>query len=413
MPQVFSGGWLFLFIIVMAICIIRIWIKIGTIQNEAPMNRPVIKVTPIPPSEAKPDSKSGVSSLLVAADDLIKRGEYKEALGRLEALLENLSPTEDREMRGMVLFRIAACHCRLAVGGERFQYLLRAGEALREAVRLFAPVRYRDHYLRALDELAGLYDDLARGRNPVENFNQAARTCETAAAAARESELFFPQAVFLARSGSAYRQLARHGEPQVNLRKAVEAYEKALCVLEEPQDENAALKSMKILKVLGDTYADLAKYFQKTESLIHAVNAYESALGTMDEERFTLERSTVLMALSRTLLELYDDEKSPAHLRQALRCSRNAMDAAKGSDNLILKGMSMAVMGDALIRYADSKDRRENLKRAVKLYETALGIIKDGEEPALREKIRESLAETVQKISSMGEGAHGAKEERT
>ena len=413
MPQVFSGGWLYLFIIVMAICIIRIWIKIGTIQSEAPMNRPVIKVTPFVKSETEPDPKSEVSSLLGATDDLIKQGAHTEALGRLEAFLENLSPTEDREVRGMVLFRIAACHSRLAVGGERFQYLLRAGEALREAVRLFTPVRYRDHYLRALSELAGLYEDLARGRNPVGNYNQSARTCETAATAAREGELSLPEAMFLARSGNAYRQLVRHAEPQVNLRKAVDAYEKALAILEGSEDENAVSRSMKIFKVLGDTYTDLAKYFQKTESLFHAVNAYENALGIMDENGPSMERSFVLMVLSRVLLELYDDEKSPAHLRRALRCSRSAMDEAKESDNLILKGMSMAVMGDALMRYAEYKDRLENLKRAVKLYETALGIIKDGEEPALREEIRENLGEAVQKISGVGEGAHEGWGEKT
>ena len=401
MPQVFSGGWLYLFIIVMVICIIRIWIKIGTIQSEAPMNRPVIKVTPFHQPEAEPDSESEINSLLGAIDDLIKQGAYTEALGRLEALLENLSPTEDREVRGMVLFRIAACHSRLAVGGERFQYLLRAGEALRESVRLFTPVRYRDHYLRALSELAGLYEDLARGRNPVENYNQCARTCETAAAAAREGQLSFPAAMFLARSGNAYRQLVRYAEPKVNLLKAVEAYEKALSKLEGLEDENAVSRRMKILKMLGDTYTDLAKYFQKTESLVNAVNAYESALGIMDDDGSSIERSYVLITLSRSLLELYDDEKSPAHLQQALRCSRSAMDVAKESDNLILKGMSMAVMGDALMRYANYKDRRENLKRAVKLYETALGIIKDGEEPALREEIRESLGEAVQKIGEI------------
>ena len=399
MPQVFSSGWLYLFIIIIAISIVRIWIKLRTIQNEAPMDRPVIKVAPIPRSEAKPDQESDKSSLLGKTDNLIRQGAYQEALESLQAFLENLSPTEDRELRGMVLFRIAACHSRLATGRERFQHLLRAGEALREAVRLFTPVRYRDHYLSALGQLATLYEDLAREKNPVENFNQSARTCETGAAAARESELFFPEAMFLARSGNAYRQLVEYSEPQGNLRKAVDAYEKTLALLEKVEDERAASGRMKILKVLGDTYADLAKYFQKTESLTHAVGAYTDALSIMGEAQSTDDRPSVLIAVSRTLLELYDIENSAPHLRQALRYSRDAMDAAKGGEDMVLRGLSMAVMGDALTRYAALKDRSENLARAVKLYETALGIIKEGEEPVQRDKIRESLAETVRKLS--------------
>ena len=68
----------------------------------------------------------------------------------------------------------------------------------------------------------------------------------------------------------------------------------------------------------------------------------------------------------------------------------------------------MAVMGDALSRYSDVKDREENLGRAVKLYEAALGILKDGKEAAERERVRGRLAEAVQKITGGGEGENGA-----
>jgi tetratricopeptide (TPR) repeat protein len=143
------------------------------------------------------------------------------------------------------------------------------------------------------------------------------------------------------------------------------------------------------------------------ESLTNAVRAYEGALEIMDETQHVKERCVVLTDTSRILLELYDIEKSPAHLRQALRYTRDALEAAKGEDTLVQKGMAMAVTADALLRYSDVKDRRENLERAVKFYEASLGILKDGEKAAERERVRGSLAETVQQISSMGEGAHG------
>jgi len=400
MPQVFSAGWLYLFAIVMVISLVRIFFKIRTIQTEAPLDRPVIKIAPVPRPKPELDGPAEENSPLTRSDDLIKQGDYKGALESLEQVLEGLSPTEDREMMGKVLFRIGACHSRMAAGEDRLQHLLRAGEALREAVRLFTPARYRELYLRALAELAGLYEDLAREKNPVENLTQTARTCETAAEAAAQGQFNVPGAMFLARSGNAYRQLASHGEPQGNLRKAADAYEKAAAILETVEGENAANEKMKILKVLGDTCVDLAAYFQKADSLAWAVRSYEGALNIMDEVRHLRERCMVLTDTSRVLLEIYDSEKSPAHLRQALRYSRDALEAAKGEGNLVQRGMTMAVMGDALSRYAEVKDRRENLDRAAKLYEASLGILKDGEETAERERVRGVLAETVGKLNA-------------
>lgn len=407
MPQVFTAGWLYLFIIVIIISLVRIFFKLRTIQQEAPMDRPVIKVSPVAGTESGSGDEPKRNSPLNAPDELIRQGDYSQALKILERMLEELSPTEDRETRGNVLFRIGACHSRMATGDERLEHLLRSGEALREAVRLFAPARYRMHYLRALGELAGLYEDLARVKSPVEYLTQSARTCETAAESAAQGEFVAPEAMFLARIGNAYRLLSSHGEAQVNLRKAADAYEKAAAVLETVEDEGAAEERMKILKILGDTCVDLAVYFQKADSLAWAVRSYEGALKLLNEGERLTERCVVLTDTSRVLLELYDEEKSPAHLRQALRYARDALEVSKGEENLVQRGLAMAVMADALSRYADEKDRRENLERAVKLYEAALGIFKDGVEPEEREKVKERLAETVQKISGMGEGAHG------
>ena len=408
MPQVFSAGWLYLFIIFIVICLIRIFFKLRTLQEEAPMDRPVIKVAPVPRPQPDLESESEEDLLLSGPDNLIKQGDYKGALVSLEQLLEELSPTEDREARGKVLFRIGACHSRLATGEEKLQRILRAGESLRESARLFTPVRYINHYLRTLGELAVVYGDLAREKSPLENLTQSARTCETAAAAAGKGELAGPEAMFLARTGNAYRQLASHNEPQVNLRKAVDAYEKAMAALEAVADENVGSERMKILKVMGDTYVELAGYFQKGESFARAARAYEGALELMDETQHLKERCVILADTSRVLLELYDTERSPAHLRKALRYTRDALDGAKGEENLIQRGLVMAVMGDALSRYSDVKDREENLGRAVKLYEAALGILKDGKEAAERERVRGRLAEAVQKITGGGEGENGA-----
>ncbi|UCF88806.1 MAG: hypothetical protein JSV70_00705 [bacterium] len=413
MPQILSVGWLYLFIAVMIISVVRIFFKLRTIQNEAPMDRPVIKIEPMPARNKEQGDLSEGDPLLAASDDLVRQGRYSEALRSLEQMVENLSPTENRETMGKVLFRIGACHSRLATRGDKIQHLLKAGEALREAVRLFAPARYRVHYLRALGELAGLYEDLARQKNPVEYLTQSARTCETGAEAASQGGLDLPQAMFLARSGSAYRKLATYGEAQQNLRKAADAFKKAAAALEDVEEEAALRERINILKVLGDTCVELAAYFQRADSLAWAVRSYESVLALMGEGQYPRERGVVLTEAGRILLEIYDSEKSPAHLRQALRYLRDALQAAGGEEDPIRKGMAMAVMGDALSRYADQKDRRENLHRAVKLYESALGIFKDGVQAEERERVRAALAETVQKIAGVGEGESGREGEGT
>jgi hypothetical protein len=70
-------------------------------------------------------------------------------------------------------------------------------------------------------------------------------------------------------------------------------------------------------------------------------------------------------------------------------------------------------MGDALSRYSEVKDRRDNLARAVRLYEASLEILKDGEESEERERVKRRLAETLGEITEVGEGAQGGGGERT
>jgi tetratricopeptide (TPR) repeat protein len=228
-----------------------------------------------------------------------------------------------------------------------------------------------------------------------------------------EGGMTVQEAIFLVKAGNAYRQLASQNEPQVNLRRAKDVYEKASAALEAVDDESADSEKIKILKLLGDTLVDLAEYFQKGESFARAVSAYEGALEIMDETLYLRERSVVQMDASKILLALYDMEKSPAHLRQALRYARDALNAVKKGEYPVLKALAMAVMADGLTRYAEVRDRSENLERAVKFYEASLGIIKDGEEPAERERIRENLAETVRKITGVGERVNGGGGEET
>ena len=401
MPQVFSAGWLYLFIIVLIICIARIWMKIRTIQREPPLDRPVIRITQVPDGASDPGSKAEEESILNGADRLIKTGELREALEQLERIIENLSPTEDREISGKVLFRIAACHSHLAMGEERFQHLLRAGETLRETVRLFTPERFRDHYLIALDQLAALYQDLAAEKNPVEYLTQRARTLETAAESASGAELAETEARFLFRAGNTYRQLVDLVEPQTNLRKAVSVYERADALLGKSENQDVISDRISILKMLGDTLEILSEYYQKEKSLMRAVKVYETAFNIMDGTLHGKEQMVLKMDISRILLKIHDIGNNPLYLKQVLMLTRNVLEITKIGENPVLRGRTMVVMGDALVRCADIKDRRENLERAVKLYEASLDTIEDGNQTEEQGRIREKLADAVGKIGEI------------
>lgn len=398
MSQAFSVGWIYLLIIVLAISLARIWLKVRTIQRGDSQGGPVIKVAPITRPEGRTETKNQALAFLAVPDDLIRKGEHSEALKQLDRALEEFSPTEDRENRGRALLRVGACHGHLARGVDRSQHLLKAGEALGEAVRLFSPDRYRDLYLKALGELATHYTDLAGQRNPVENLTQAARTLETAADSACRGGLVKSEAMFYMRSGDLYRQLAYLGEPAINLRKAVMAYEKAADLLEKAGGRDRTSGKILILKLLGDACEDLAEYSQGAGNLGKALNAYQAALQSMDTSLHSREQMVIMTDIGRVRLKLFDSGGDREHLKQALHFTRDALKGPGTGKDPEPKGMAMAVFADALTRYAEIKDRKENLARAVKLYTAALENLKHSDSSKERDRIREELDRTVEKL---------------
>jgi hypothetical protein len=77
----------------------------------------------------------------------------------------------------------------------------------------------------------------------------------------------------------------------------------------------------------------------------------------------------------------------------------DSLELLKQDDHVARRGLVMAVMARALTRYAEVKEPRENYQRVVKLYEAAMGILKDPEYAGEREKIKEELREAVGKLA--------------
>jgi hypothetical protein len=153
--------------------------------------------------------------------------------------------------------------------------------------------------------------------------------------------------------------------------------------------------------MLGDTLEILSEYYQKEKSLMRAVKVYETAFNIMDGTLHGKEQMVLKMDISRILLKIHDIGNNPLYLKQVLMLTRNVLEITKIGENPVLRGRTMVVMGDALVRCADIKDRRENLERAVKLYEASLDTIEDGNQTEEQGRIREKLADAVGKIGEI------------
>jgi tetratricopeptide (TPR) repeat protein len=402
MPQIFSPGWLFLFLLIMAVCVVRIFMKVRDIHARSDMGKPVLPVAPVKRDPLFPGGEEEPAGALAEADRLIKEGLFGEAVALLTPMLSDLSPVEDREMMGKIQYRLGACQRRIGAGESDTPSLLRSGEALREAVNLFSPERLHRFQIRASSELAGLYEDLAGRQNPIENFTLAWKTWEAAAVAAKGIGLPDDEANFRARAGSAVRRLASHDDRKGNLQKAVDIFEKALAVPGAFEKPDSLFRRAVILKMLGDVRVELSKLMKRVHDLTQAVSAYDDALDIMDPEKHPQERSAVLVDSGRILLDIYDAERSPAHLRKALRNLKEAVNIQRSGDDRARTALSMALLGDALVRYAAVKDQGENLDRAARFYETALGFLKGTEYSSHRERIRIRLKKTMEKRGGGG-----------
>jgi tetratricopeptide (TPR) repeat protein len=399
MPQVFSAGWLYLFTIVMVISLVRIWLKVRALHQGPEMDRPVIRLTPIGRDAMELGEKDESAAILAGPDAKIREGQFSQAVSELESLLPELSPVEDREVRGQVLYRMGACLRRIVVTGNGQRERLKAGEALRESVTLLTPERFRGHYLRSLSELASLYEELADIQSPLENLNLALRAWETAVDTASKSSWLDEEVRFLTRKAAVCRNLAEHSDRQASLRKAVDSYEQAILALETIEDPEMVPTRVGLLKLSGDTLAELAEVFRKEETLARALAAYDKALEFMTPEESPVQRGVTLADAGKVLLQLYDTDQSPAQLRRAVRSLRDSLELLKQDDNVARRGLIMALMARALTRYAEVKEPRENYQRVVKLYEAAMGILKDPEYAGEREKIKEELREAVGKLA--------------
>lgn len=401
MPQIFSAGWLYLFVLLMVLGLIYIIAKIRVINREQDPDTPVIKVAPVVPSNEKPVRKEKGPEVLENADLLIREGRFEEAIDLMSPATKDLSPVEDREALGKLYFRIGACQRRLGWDRKDTAFLLRSGEALREAVNLFAPHRLRSLRLGALSELAGLYEDLADGgQNSDQNLADALKAWEAASRTARVSGQPTQEAVFLSRQGDIFRKMAQVSSRPQNLQKALEIYEKALAASDAFPDPGSLLEKAGILKKLGDLKIDFGEIRNREEDIPEGIKAFDEALGILTPEEHAGQRGFTLLSAGRGLMEIYKAQGKPVHLGQSLQYLGEAATLLRSEKNPSGKGQAMVLLGEGMVLLAQLKGRQDYLEKGIKFYEAALGFLKDPEFAAERDRIREELKIAVGKRHS-------------
>lgn len=404
MPQVFSAGWLYLFAFLMVLGLIYIIAKIRVIHREQDPDTPVIKVAPVVPSNDGPVRKEKGLEVLENADLLIREGRFEEAVDLLSPATDDLSPVEDRETLGKIYFRIGACQRRLGWDRKETAFLLRSGEALREAVNLFAPHRLRSLRLGALSELAGLYEDLADRQNRDQNLADALKTLEAASRTARVSGQPSQEALFLSRQGDLLRKMALVSNRPQNLQAALEIYEKALVVPEAFPDPASLPEKAGILKKLGDLKIDFGGIRNREEDIPEAIKAFEEALGILTPEKHPGQRGHTLLSAGRGLLEIFKTQGKAVHLGQSLKFLGEAASLFRNEKNPSGKGHAIVLLGEGMVLLAQLKGRQDYLEKGIKFYEAALGILKNPEFAAERDRIREELKKAVGKRNILAGG---------
>ncbi|MBN2720500.1 MAG: hypothetical protein JXR72_05305 [Proteobacteria bacterium] len=400
MPQIFSAAWLYLFVFLMVLGLIYIIAKIRVIHREQDPDTPVIKVAPVVPPEREPARKEKGPEVLEKADLLIREGRFDEAIDLMSPATKDLSPVEDRDALGKLYFRIGACQRRLGWDRKDTSFLLRSGEALREAVNLFAPHRLRSLRLGALSELAGLYEDLADRQNRDQNLADALKTWEAASRTARVSGQPSHEAVFLSRQADVFRKMALVSNPEENHQKALEIYEKALAAPDAFPDAESLLERAGILKKLGDLKIELAGIRNSEEDIPGAIKAFEEALGILTPQQHPGQRGHTLLSAGRGLLEVFKGQGKPVHLGQSLKYLGEAATLLRTEKNPSGKGHALVLLGEGMVLLAQLKGRPDYLEKGIKFYEAALGFLKDPEFAAERDRIREELKQAVEKRHS-------------
>jgi len=151
--------------------------------------------------------------------------------------------------------------------------------AYNAALMNVSPQRQPLSYGTVQNNLAAVYGELARYRQPAENWQQSVLAYQEALRySGWELENSHAEplryAATLNNLGTAYWNLAQHCQPVPHLRQAISAYNEAIryCNCTAPLDCGMLQNN------LGTAYWNLAQYEQPQENLLLAISAYEVAL---------------------------------------------------------------------------------------------------------------------------------------
>ena len=274
LPTVFSKGWLFLFLLILALCLVRIVQKIRVIEGGKGTGAPVTIIKPFKVESAVEGSPGGSAQ---GSEVQALRG----ALVSLGRELKGIPEGESLEDRRRILREMGLGYRRLSLAEDRNDNLLRAAKAFYTGSRIpdgEGPAAAQAAFLCDLGET---YLELAPHYETEECLKRAVLAYSEARRTAGEAGLGDSSVPVLVGLGRAHVGLAELGEVGENLVQAVQYLGEALKIYRAGGDPAGAAS---VLCILGGAMEDLSAVEHRQANLTRAKNAYSMALKLISED---------------------------------------------------------------------------------------------------------------------------------
>lgn len=294
-PTIFSKGWLFLFLAVLVISILRVIQKLRVIHREGAADAKVRIVKPIrvergPSEAADPGSEQekGVSGL---------RNREQGLTAELERYPVEESPAE----RARVLCDLGVVYRELSRIENREEELLKAAQCYYQASGIFSPQEAPEEHGGLMVHLADIYVELSGTYKKAECLRRAGAAYARALNVLGSESHPDRRAGIGAKLGRVLVELADESEPGKNLLRAIQVLSDT--VTGYPDDETSPGRAL-AMHDLGRAYLKYAALAEPQQNLIRAGKAFKESLKTLTRESYPEHHEAVRISV-RELREAY------------------------------------------------------------------------------------------------------------
>jgi tetratricopeptide (TPR) repeat protein len=173
------------------------------------------------------------------------------------------------------------------------------------------------------------------------------------------------------RIGDAYWSLSNVRDTELNLKKAIKAYEEALTIQTK---KDFPTKYAMIKHNLGNVYNSLSDVRHPELNLKKAIKIYQEVIGICTKKNFPTQYAMTQNNLGAAYSSLSNVRDTELNLKKAIKAYEEALTIQTKKDFPTKYAMIKHNLGDAYNRLSDVRHPELNLKKAIKAYEEALTI---------------------------------------